>query len=222
VGSRYVDASARPPHGRMAGALSDVGTFSFFSNKNMAVGEGGMVTTDRDDLAERLRHYRSHGMTTLTWDRHKGHACSYDVILNGFNYRMDEIRAALGRAQLAKLMRNNRRRAELVCLYRGEFAHFHGWQAIFDNYPGESAYHLMAAVAPDAETRTRTAQALSQAGIQTSMHYPCITTFQAFGAYAAAEVPLSLEYARRAITLPLYPTMTKAQVQEVCAAVKQV
>ena len=62
---------------------------------------------------------------------------------------------------------------------------------------------------------------LREAGIQTSMHYPCITTFQAFKEYAAAEVPLSLEYASRAVTLPLYPTMTAAQVQEVCGVVRE-
>lgn len=219
VGARYQDAQERYPHGRMAGNLSDIGTFSFFSNKNMAVGEGGMVVTERDELAERLRRFRSHGMTTLTWDRHKGHASSYDVVLNGFNYRMDEIRAALGRAQLAKLLHNNQRRMELVRLYRAGLKKITGWKAVFADYSGESACHLQVALAPDEAARTRAAQALRQAGIQTSMHYPCITTFQAFKAYAAAEVPLSLEYAHRAITLPLYPTMTPAQVQEVCAVI---
>ena len=100
--------------GRGAGTLGDVGCFSFFANKNIAIGEGGMVTTNRDDLAERIRLLRSHGMTTLTWDRHRGHAASYDVVATGFNYRLDEIHSALGLAQLGKLLENNRRRADLV------------------------------------------------------------------------------------------------------------
>ena len=62
-----------------------------------------MIVTDRDDLAERIRLMRSHGMTTLTYDRHKGHAYSYDVVELGFNYRIDEIRSALGLEQLKKL-----------------------------------------------------------------------------------------------------------------------
>jgi dTDP-4-amino-4,6-dideoxygalactose transaminase len=89
--------------GRMCGTLGRVGCFSFFSNKNLPIGEGGMVVTDDDAIAESLRLLRSHGMTTLTWDRHRGHASSYDVVLQGFNYRLDELRAAMGVVQLRRL-----------------------------------------------------------------------------------------------------------------------
>ena len=81
--------------GRHLGTFGAAGAFSFFSNKNLAVGEGGMVVTDDDELAARMRLLRSHGMTTLTWDRHRGHASGYDVVALGFNYRIDEPRAAL-------------------------------------------------------------------------------------------------------------------------------
>jgi dTDP-4-amino-4,6-dideoxygalactose transaminase len=99
------------------GAWGDVGCFSFFSNKNLATGEGGMLVTNRDDVAAKVRLQRSHGMTTLTYDRHKGHAHSYDVVDLGYNYRIDEIHSALGLVQLAKLAANNARRAELTRLY---------------------------------------------------------------------------------------------------------
>src|SRR2546430_9980347 len=88
--------------GRMCGTLGTVGCFSFFSNKNLPVGEGGMILTADEELAEQLRLLRSHGMTTLTWDRHRGHASSYDVVLAGFNYRLDEVRAAGGIVQLSR------------------------------------------------------------------------------------------------------------------------
>ncbi len=68
---------------RALGTWGDAGCFSFFSNKNLATGEGGMLITDRDDIAEKVRVLRSHGMTTLTWDRHHGHAYSYDVVALG-------------------------------------------------------------------------------------------------------------------------------------------
>ena len=103
--------------GCAAGSLGDVGCFSFFSNKNLVTGEGGMLTTNRDDIADKVRNLRSHGMSTLTWDRHRGHAATYDVLAHGYNYRLDDLRSALGREQLKKLERNNQRRRELTALY---------------------------------------------------------------------------------------------------------
>ena len=73
-----------------------------------------MLVTGDDGLAQKLRTLRSHGMTTLTWDRHQGHAWSYDVVDLGFNYRIDEIRSAIGREQLKKLEGNNERRRVLT------------------------------------------------------------------------------------------------------------
>ncbi|MGI8632808.1 MAG: DegT/DnrJ/EryC1/StrS family aminotransferase [Solirubrobacterales bacterium] len=82
--------------GRQVGTFGRVGAFSFFSNKNLSVGEGGAAVTNDTDLAERMRLLRSHGMTTLSWQRHKGHASGYDVIDLGFNYRIDEARGGAG------------------------------------------------------------------------------------------------------------------------------
>ena len=100
------------------GTYGDIGCFSFFSNKNLATGEGGMLTTEVDELAKRLRFLRSHGMTSLTYDRHQGHAYSYDVVALGYNYRMDEIHAALGIEQLKKLKGNNHMRGLANFQYR--------------------------------------------------------------------------------------------------------
>ena len=108
---------ARFLDGRHAGTFGSAGGFSFFSNKNLAVGEGGAVVTDDDALAARMRLLRSHGMTTLTWDRHRGHASGYDVVELGFNYRIDEPRAALAHARLARLDAENARRDRLVARY---------------------------------------------------------------------------------------------------------
>jgi dTDP-4-amino-4,6-dideoxygalactose transaminase len=217
VGAPYVE-----PAGKRVGTLGDIGCFSFFSNKNLAVGEGGMVVTDRDDLAERLRLLRSHGMTTLTWDRHKGHASSYDVVSHGYNYRLDEIRAALGRAQLQKLDAGNRRRKEHVALYRKRLAGLNDWVVPFADYGGDSAYHIMVVVAPNETLRERVRGALREARIQTSMHYPCIADFRAFAASSPANLDVSREFARRAVTLPLFPAMSAAQIEEICATVQQI
>lgn len=217
VGAHYLDAQQRPPHGKRAGNLGDIACFSFFSNKNMATGEGGMIVTNRDDLAEQLRLLRSHGMTTLTWDRHKGHASSYDVLRHGYNYRSNELHAALGRVQLAKLERNNIRRQHIVAAYRQLLPVRADWVVPFADYSGESACHLMALVAADQDTRVHTAQKLKNASIQTSLHYPCIPDFTAFEPYRSSDVVQSRAFAERVITLPLFPTMTVVQVEEVCS-----
>lgn len=220
VGARYLDTEERTPHGKMAGNLGDVSCFSFFSNKNLATGEGGMVVTDRVDLAERLRLLRSHGMTTLTWDRHRGHASTYDVVLHGYNYRLDELRAALGRTQLGKLRHNNQLRQQHVSAYHRSLAGLPGWTIPFIDYPADSAYHLMVVVAPDEEVRGRVARSLKEAGIQTSLHYPCLADFQAFRQSQLGDIEHSRSFAGRAITLPLFPGMTSSQVEEICLVLR--
>src|SRR5262249_2553202 len=172
VGARFHDAGERRPHGAMAGSIGDISAFSFFANKNMASGEGGMVITNRDDLAERVRLQRSHGMSTLTWHRHKGHASSYDVVMNGYNYRLDELHAAVGRVQLAKLPLNNERRRCLLETYRDCLQLLSGWIMPFADSIDYSSGHLMVVVAPTPEIRNKAVEALRDARIQSSLHYP--------------------------------------------------
>ena len=204
----------------MAGTVGDISCFSFFGNKNMATGEGGMVVTNRDDLAERVRFLRSHGMTSLSWDRHLGHTRSYDVVAPGFNYRLDDIHAALGRSQLAKLPRNNKRRGRLVELYRSHLEDLPGWTIPFASYTGDSAYHLMTVVAPDGAQRAVVVEALARKEVQTSLHYPCIPRFKAFQAVNHDGVERSDQYASRAITLPLFPSLRDDQVERITSAIR--
>ena len=229
VGARCLDEDGRLPAVKMAGALGDAACFSFFSNKNMATGEGGMITTDRDDLAEKIRRLRSHGMTSLTWDRHRGHSATYEVVANGYNYRIDDLRAALGRAQLSKLENNNERRRVLVRRYWEKLSGLEskGWvfpfKHHFENTSDKSDWastscHLMSAVAPDAKVRWQMAEELNKAGIQTSLHYPFIPDFAVFkGAPRLVNLEKSQEFCKRIMTLPLFPTMTIEQVDTVVA-----
>lgn len=206
--------------GRMCGALGDVAAFSFFSNKNLVTGEGGMVTTDRDDLAERIRLMRSHGMTTLTWDRHRGHASSYDVVMPGYNYRIDEMRSALGLAQLDRLDANTDRRRAWVQRYRDLLAGTDGVSVPFAGRTG-SAGHLMPVLLDERIDRDRVAAAMKACGVQTSMHYPPTHLFsyyqERFGTRPGS-LPVTEAVGRCELTLPLFPTMTAAQVQLVVDA----
>jgi dTDP-4-amino-4,6-dideoxygalactose transaminase len=216
-GAGYRVSSASSP--MMLGTLGTVGCFSFFSNKNLAVGEGGMVVTNNDDVGALVRAMRSHGMTSLTWDRHQGHAVGYDVVVPGFNYRLDEIRGALGRVQLAKLDTNNALRRRLVSTYREGLQELPGWTIPFAR-DDEGADHLMVIVAPDEESRTRVAAGLADNGVQTSAHYPCVPDFEAYTAWRDADVGIARAFAARVLTLPLFPTMSGDDVGTICALIR--
>jgi len=222
VGVAYHDARNRWPNGVMAGSIGDISAFSFFSNKNIASGEGGMVVTNRADLAERVRLLRSHGMTTLTWDRHKGHAASYDVVNAGYNYRLDELHASLGRAQLGKLERNNQHRRDLLVSYRKAVQSLGGWTMPFANTIEYSSGHLMVIVAPDPEIREKAVQALRQSAIQSSMHYPCIADFTGFAGGSNESLELTRQFTSRAITLPLYPTLNPDRINDIVDVLRTV
>jgi dTDP-4-amino-4,6-dideoxygalactose transaminase len=215
VGVPYHDDQKRWPHGIMAGSIGDISAFSFFANKNVASGEGGMVITNRADLAERVRLLRSHGMTTLTWDRYKGHAGSYDVVTSGYNYRLDELHAALGRAQLKKLKRNNQRRRNLLELYRKRLQSLAGWFMPFSDEIAHSSGHLMVIVAPSPDIRKRAVHTLRKHGIQSSMHYPSIADFTQFQGSLAGSLDLTRQFTNRAITLPLFPTLHPDRIEDI-------
>jgi dTDP-4-amino-4,6-dideoxygalactose transaminase len=203
------------------GTWGDAGVFSFFSNKNLSTGEGGMVVTDDDALAAQFKLLRSHGMTSLTWDRHQGHAWSYDVVTTGYNYRIDEIRSALGRVQLEKLDGNNARRSALSARYRELLAELcPALRLPFEGHRGISAHHIMPVLLPRGAQRERFMERLKEQGIQTSIHYPPVHTFSAYRqtATGAFNLPITGEVAAREVTLPLYPTMTEDQVQLVALA----
>ena len=209
--------------GKHLGTFGKAGCFSFFSNKNLSTGEGGMLVTDDDALAEQFHLLRSHGMTSLTWDRHQGHAWSYDVVATGYNYRIDEIRSALGREQLRKLPANNARRRELTALYRDLLAELCPQISVpFSTHPGVSAGHIMPVLLPRGADRLRFMEGMKARGIQTSIHYPPVHTFTSFrdDAIGADRLPLTDEVAAREVTLPLYPTLTDAHLRLVVEAAR--
>jgi len=208
--------------GRKLGTWGDIGCFSFFSNKNMTTGEGGMIVTDNDDYSQRLQLLRSHGMTSLTWDRHKGHAWSYDVVGLGYNYRIDEIRAALGKIQLGKLAANNERRRHLTQTYRDALQELVPQITVpFARHAGISAAHLMPVLLPPGAERTSFMESMKAQMIQTSIHYPPIHTFSAYKAVGdnPSLLPNTEDIGAREVTLPLYPAMSDEDVFTVAQAI---
>jgi len=225
-GLALIEDAAHAPgatwRGRACGTLGALGCFSFFSNKNLPTGEGGIVITDDDSLAERLRLLRSHGMTTLTWDRHRGHAHGYDVVAEGFNYRFDELRAAIALVQLDRLGQSNAARGRISARYRAELEGVRGIRMPFvpaaDSQP---AHHLAVILLPPDRSREQFRAALATSGIQTSVHYPPIHLFSCYRELGTRRsLPRTEEVAERLVTLPLYPHMSEADVDAVIRAVR--
>ncbi len=207
--------------GKALGTWGTVGCFSFFSNKNLSTGEGGMLVTERDDVAEKVRLMRSHGMTSLTYDRHRGHASSYDVVDLGYNYRIDEIRSALGLEQLKKLAGNNAQRKLLSERYWNKLAGT-GVGLPFRDRGETPSYHIFPMLLPAEVDREKFMAALKGEGIQSSIHYPPIHLFSYYRSrYGPLPLPKTEAIAATEITLPLYPGMTTDLVDLVTGVVIQ-
>jgi dTDP-4-amino-4,6-dideoxygalactose transaminase len=207
--------------GGRCGSLGLVACFSFFSNKNLPVGEGGMIVTNDAGIAERVKLLRSHGMTTLTWERHRGHAAGYDVVAQGFNYRLDELRAAMGRAQLLRLPTENAARARIAGRYRDALDGAKGMTMPFRELEEgtSSSHHLAVVVLPEGASRDDVRAALTEQRIQTSVHYPPIHRFTYYEQRERARrLPQTEALAERILTLPLYAHMSDEQVDLVIAS----
>ncbi len=222
-----IEDSAHAPgadyKGRACGIIGDVGAFSFFTNKNLSVGEGGMFVTKSQELHEKGRHLRSHGMSALTLDRYDGRVVSYDVMRPGLNYRMDEIRAAIGIIQLEKLPEANRRRGLLVQRYREILADVPQLELPFSGYAfGTPSYHILPVLLDKGVDRAGVIAGLRERGIQSSIHYPAFQEFTAYKGAGLADTPIASDISRRELTLPLFPTMSLEQVEIVCSTLKEV
>lgn len=204
--------------GRPLGTFGDVAAFSFFTNKNLSVGEGGAVVTSDEVLYKKLQGLRSHGMSVPSFDRFKGRAISYDVEIPGLNYRIDEMRAALGLVQLQKLEMANKARQKLVLHY---YERLDGQLKI--NIPfrrfsrGNPNYHIMPILLDDSVDRLHVIESMKEDGIQTSIHYPEIQEFSAYKDTVNL-TPIAQYVSKHELTLPLYPTMTIEEVDLVCDA----
>ena len=224
-GLHVVEDAAHAPgaeyDGRKCGMIGSLGCFSFFSNKNLVTGEGGIVVTRHKEWAEKVRRMRSHGMKTLSWDKYRGHLSSYDIEELGYNYRPTEIESALGLVQFKKLDRNNRKRGELVKVYREGLQEVSGISIPFADVKGRPSNHIFPILVDTG--RDEVMHQLRNSRIQTSVHYPPIHLFslyrRRFG-LREGMLPRTEEVSRREVTLPLYPQLDKEDVKGIVKKVK--
>ena len=204
-------ASGSWQDGRHVGTFGLAGALSFSASKNLGIGEGGMLLSDDAEIARRARALRWHGISASTWERRRAAASEYTVEEVGFNYRIDDPRAALANARLRRLDEDNLRRAEVDAAYRAAFAGADGLAPLAPPPAGERASHCVFAVVLGEEIdRTAFREHLSARGIETSIHFPPLHGSPAYGGSTAA-LPLTEAFAARAVSLPIFPHMEEWQ-----------
>lgn len=201
--------------GRVA-TVSDAAAFSFFSNKNMTTAEGGMLVVADPERRERARLLRAHALTSSTVERDRGLRDGYDVVDCGHNFRMDELRAAMGLVQLTRLPERNAIRRMLTWHYRGALAEsIPGCRVPFGSAHPSTA-HLLPVLLPPGTDRATVRAAMRAGGVQTSVHYPPVHRFSYYRQrFGDITLPRTEEFHARELTLPLHPQLTLDDVERV-------
>lgn len=209
-------------NGKKLGTIGDIGTFSFFSNKNIAIGEGGMVVTSNKELYEKLKLMRSHGMTTLSYERFKGHANRYDIQSLGYNYRMDDIRASIGIVQFNKLENDLAVRSELRKYYIKKLTKQAKIIIPFkDDKRYVSNYIFPIILNNNKLQRDIIRDKLSERGIQTSLHYPSVHRFSIYQ-NDYIELPNTDFVSNNGITLPMYSNLSFENIDYITDSLNEI
>jgi perosamine synthetase len=215
-------------HGRRTGSVAHMSVFSFHPVKHLATGEGGMVTTDRADLAESLRRFRNHGISSDARQRNAAGQWHYEMVLLGFNYRLTDIACALGLSQLKKLEANLARRREIAARYTAAFRNLRGVIVPSVRPNVNPAWHLYPIRVNPAQLDTDRAHvftALRAENIGVNVHYIPVHLHpyyrERFG-YQGGECPAAEAAYEQLISLPMFHGMSDQDVQDVIHAVGKV
>jgi dTDP-4-amino-4,6-dideoxygalactose transaminase len=213
-GLLLIEDAAHAPGLPAAGTFGEAAAFSFYGNKNMTTAEGGAIVARDPSLRESIRRARSHGMTSGTRQRLDSRTPDYDVTMLGFNYRMDELRAALGLVQLKRLTGWNDIRRHLSLHYRQLIAQHCPSVTVPFAPAWLSAHHLLPVVLPTGVSRQVVIDGLRSRGIQTTVHYPPVHRLTFYNdLYPDSHLPRTEAFARRELTLPLHPRMMLSTVE---------
>ncbi|MFQ5673520.1 MAG: DegT/DnrJ/EryC1/StrS family aminotransferase [Nitrospinales bacterium] len=212
-------------NGKKIGVFGETTVFSFYPTKNMTSGEGGMVTTDDDVLADRIRKLAFFGINKEVWERYgKKQSWQYDIILPGYKYNMSDIHAAVGRVQLKKLEDFNRRRREIAETLKN------GLKGLeeFVSLPSETAaakhnWHLFPILLDKTRAdRGEFIEYLRQCGIGSSVHFIPLHLFSfyqdTFG-FKRGDFPVVEQVFERIVSIPIYPSLSRQEVEKIITVV---
>ena len=214
--------------GRLVGTLADLSTFSLHPVKPITTGEGGVITTDDQELAQRMRIFRNHGITTDHRQRESKGSWFYEMTELGYNYRITDFQCALGLSQLRKLPGWIRRRQEIARRYDEAFRNISGMQPLKVRQGVSHGYHLYV-VKLELERfkidRAGIFQALRAEGIGVNIHYIPVHLHPYYRYNFNTRpglCPVAEAAYERILTLPIFPAMTEKDVEDVIAGVEKV
>lgn len=220
LGARY--------RGRAAGQLGDAASFSFYANKNLTTGEGGMVTTDHDAVASQVRVERLHGIDVEASRRAGPGYVHWEATSPGWKANLTDLQAALGAVQLARLPALNARRRELDRRYRRALAEWDAVELVNGPEGAETAAHLFPILLRrEALTLDRDGllAALDAEGIGVGVHFralPLHAHFRKTLGTPPEAVPVATDASERLLSLPLYPSLTDAEQDDVLVALARI
>jgi dTDP-4-amino-4,6-dideoxygalactose transaminase len=213
-GLLLIEDAAHAPGLPEVGTFGEAAAFSFYGNKNMTTAEGGAIIARDPSLRNAIRRARSHGMTSGTRQRLDSRTPDYDVTMLGFNYRMDELRAAIGLSQLKRLTAWNEIRRDLSLHYRQLIAARCPSVAVPFAPAWLSAHHLQPIVLPTGINRQAVIDGLRSRDIQTTVHYPPVHRLTYYlDLCPNCRLPRTEDFSRRELTLPLHPRMMPSTVE---------
>ena len=202
--------------GQHIGSIGDLSAFSFYANKNLTTGEGGMITTNNDAFAKPLRTMRLHGIDKDAWARQsQRNIWHYDIATEGYKYNMTDIQAAMGLCQLMKLNKQHERRRNFAQIYQTELAKFPQISTpIAPDNPREHAWHLYI-IQLRTGTRDEFVASLREANIECSVHYIPLHLFEFYQeryGYRVGDFPCAEAAFERVVSLPLHPGLTEEEI----------
>ena len=210
-------------NGNKLGTIGDMGCFSFFSNKNISTGEGGMLVTNNTAYFEKTRLLRSHGMTSLSYERARGHSTDYDVVSLGYNYRMDDIRSSIGIVQLDKLPNDLKQREVIRKHYVKRLKETENIIIPFKDYEFFSSNYIFPIILENSNYRIRNEvrALLADNGIQTSVHYPAVHRFSIYRRFSMV-LPITEYVADNLISLPMFSRLSIEDVDFICFTLQKI
>jgi perosamine synthetase len=216
-------------HGQMVGAIGDMTCFSFYATKTITTGEGGMVTTDNEQVADHIRMMSLHGISKDAWKRYRAEGSwYYEIVAPGFKYNLTDVASALGRVQLSRSPEFWNRRTRIAQRYDQAFAGLTALRTPTIRSDIKHAWHLYVIQLVDGELnlpRDGVIEALKAEGIGTSVHFIPLHRhpyYRTTYGYGPADFPVATRAFERMISLPIYSRMSDTDVEDVIDAVTRV